>query len=256
MMLEATQHSQSSFVTLTYEDDQDAYSLDPKHLQDWLKRIRKDVEPMRLRFFGVGEYGDVSFRAHYHVALFGFPNCVFGSTRIRRNSCCYWCDSLRKTWGFGIVHSGILTGESAQYIAGYVTKKMTKVDDPRLGDRHPEFSRMSRQPGIGANFASNVAATLEQFNLDQSQDDVPVALRHGKKLLPLGRYLRDQVRVALGKEKGASEKAKAAYAIEMLSVQQAAKDQETGSKEILINKGRTSALSLEYMDKLKKKGTL
>ena len=68
IMLEAMCHGDNAFVTLTYEDD-NVRSLVPKDPQDWLKRIRKAVEPLRLRYYLVGEYGDISERPHYHVAL-------------------------------------------------------------------------------------------------------------------------------------------------------------------------------------------
>ena len=99
---------------------------------------------------------------------------------------------------------GSLTPESSQYIAGYVTKKMTFRDDPRLKGRHPEFSRMSLRPGIGATFVDEIASTLLTAGTDTGSSDVPSALRHGNRILPLGRYLRGRLRERLGHGKTAS----------------------------------------------------
>lgn len=197
MTLEMSQHSQSSFIGLTYSDDKypEDGSLSPRTLTLFLKRIRK-AHSLPLRFFGVGEYGGTTGRAHYHLALFGYPFCTFGGTRLHRNSCCYWCDLLRDTWGLGSVHSGPLTGDSALYLTGYIAKKWTKPDLPELFGRHPEFSRKSQ--GIGRGFVSNIAETIEKHNLHLSQPDVPAALRHGPKSQPLGRYLRFKLREHLG----------------------------------------------------------
>lgn len=76
---------------------------------------------------------------------------------------------------------------------------MTSKFDPRLEGRHPEFARMSRMPGLGYDALHEIASQLMAFNLDTSQTDVPSALRHGKKLLPLGRYLRRKLRTLVGK---------------------------------------------------------
>lgn len=211
IMLEASQHENNCFVTLTYSDDEMPHngSLRPKDLQDFLKRFRKAIEPSRIRFFACGEYGDLTWRPHYHLALFGYKNCRFGRSSysaITRN-CCEHCDLVRDSWGKGLVQVGSLTTDSAQYVAGYVTKKLSKADDPRLERMgqvlEPEFARQSRRPGIGVTALPEIASTLMEFNLDTSQSDVPVTLRHGSRQFPLGRTLRRKLRAQIGKEENA-----------------------------------------------------
>lgn len=77
---------------------------------------------------------------------------------------------------------------------------MTAQDDVRLAGRHPEFARMSLKPGIGFDGLHEIASQLMRFNLVDSQGDVPSALRHGSRLLPLGRYLRMNLRRMVGEE--------------------------------------------------------
>lgn len=195
-MLEAGDYEDNAFVTLTYADA--PRSLVPEHLRDWLKRIRGQVSPRRLRFFGVGEYGEQSWRPHYHVALFNYPSCAF--VGLNRGDCpCEACTVVRKTWGFGHVLVGRLERSSAQYVAGYVVKKLTCADDLRLCGRYPEFARMSLKPGIGANAMWDVASEMMRY-----EAEVPLRLNSGRTGWPLGRYLRNRLKEMTGRETGAT----------------------------------------------------
>jgi len=208
IMLEAMQYSENAFVTLTYSDDRlpDGNSLCPDHMRDYVKRLRWKYAPHRFRFYGVGEYGETTERPHYHLALFGLPQCERGITRVSRSGtpCCSVCQLHIETWGFGQVYLGTLTDQSAAYVSGYVVKKMTSDDDPRLDGRHPEFARMSNRPGIGAGMMDDMASTLMENRLEDIED-VPNALRHGKRILPLGRYLTRRLRTRIGRDANTPE---------------------------------------------------
>lgn len=209
IMLEAKEHSDNAFVTLTYSDEHlpKGGSLAPQDFKNWLKRFRKSIEPRRIRYYGVGEYGDETERPHYHVAIFGYPRCLYGLSRYdrERKDCCPVCDTVRDTWGRGHVYVGALETQSAQYVARYTTKKMTAPGDKRLKGRHPEFARMSTDGGIGLGAMHELASTFMTFNLEDSEADVPSALRHGNRLMPLGRYLRGKLRTMVGKDAKAPE---------------------------------------------------
>lgn len=209
-MLEATQHGENCFLTLTYNDDNlpDDKSLNPKHVQDFLKRLRRRIEPKKIRYFAVGEYGETTHRPHYHLVLFGHPTCEKGVTDRTRTGairCCDVCNSLQSDWPMGNIYNGCLETASAAYVSGYVTKKLTDPRDERLEGRHPEFARMSLRPGIGADFMDEFASSLLEFNL-HDLDDVPFALRHGTRTMPIGRYLQQRLRERVGKPKNAPEK--------------------------------------------------
>lgn len=203
LTLEALLHEFNSFVTLTYSekklplcsDGSKRSTLKPVDLTNFLKRLREAHKPLKFRYYAAGEYGDETWRPHYHLALFGYPPCVWGSTRFSGGGkrCCASCEGIERAWGNGRVQVARLDPASASYIAGYVTKKMTRWDDERLEGRHPEFARMSLRPGIGHGLMEAVAKAVEFHKL---KNDV-VTLRHGKQELPLGRYLVRRLRVLL-----------------------------------------------------------
>lgn len=209
LMLEAAEHGSNAFVTLTYSQENlplcatGLPTLAPEHVRNWLKRLRKKIDPHKVRFYLVGEYGDHTERPHYHVALFGFGRCCNGRTiRFRNRSmadqCCPNCRIIQSTWGLGDVDVGGLEEGSARYLCGYVLKKMTRYDDRRLHGRMPEFARMSLRPGIGQRSMHDIADVLLRYKLDQSETDVPGAIRRGSTIHPLGRYLRQQLRLMVG----------------------------------------------------------
>ena len=73
LMLEESVWELSCFATLTYDEMREPYdrSVNPKELVNFMKRLRRRMEPLKVRFYGVGEYGEESGRPHYHVCLFG-----------------------------------------------------------------------------------------------------------------------------------------------------------------------------------------
>lgn len=194
IMLESKLHASSSFLTLTYDDENlpSDYSVSPEEFSLFLKRFRKSLDQRKIRYFAVGEYGEQFARPHYHAALFGVgPECL---------------PQVHATWRKCDPRFATLTPlilERAQYLAGYVTKKMTDRKDPRLQGRHPQFARMSRQNGgIGVGYiktvAKNILTSPHAMEILELEGDVPQVLKTGGRTLPIGRYLRDNLRKEVG----------------------------------------------------------
>lgn len=205
IILESTLHSENCFVTLSYDDEHlpEGGNLEPRDLQLFMKRLRKEWEPRKIRFYGSGEYGEKGNRPHYHVILFGLPTCDRGRTdarhnfKQRRGACCAACSRMRDVWGNGHVYLGTVQPAVCHYVASYITK--ANFDEGRI----PPFARMSNRPGLGLGVMDDVASSLMEYGIEEQLLDVPMVLRHGKHIWPLGRYLR----VALRKRLGRSEKA-------------------------------------------------
>lgn len=195
--LESLCHEENAFVTLTYDDKHLPADggLEPKVVSDWLKRVRFAITPRRIRYFLVGEYGEETRRPHYHVSLFGLSG---RTDQIGSRTVHYGCSQLLwDTWGKGYVKTAEFNEVTAQYVAGYVVKKLTDVSDPRLRGLPPEFARMSTRPGLGAHAMEVIAAQLNGTHLD-NLGDVPHSLKVGSRTIPLGRYLLQKLRKNVG----------------------------------------------------------
>lgn len=258
IMLEGKLWPYNTMATLTYSDEnvprlEDGRGiLVVKHIQDWLKRIRKAYEPERLRYFACGEYGDNTWRPHYHVMLFNYPNCAYGTSRysVGKANCCSACDTVRDTWGFGNVMLCELSDSTSSYIAGYVTKKMTHADDPRLKGLTPEFSRMSLKPGIGADFMFEVASTLMEFNLEEKLVDVPSTLRHANRVMPLGRYLTQKLRTYVGKDEKAPQEILDKVKEELQPLRDAAFEGSRSFKKEIIAAADQAVMNMEARQRI------
>lgn len=161
------------FITLTYDDEHLPFqlacnfdtgeatffnsSLVPEHLSDFMKDLRRYYEYhydwQGIRFFGCGEYGEKFGRPHYHLIVFNMPPPPDLKPVEGRDSdyMYYRSDILSKIWDSGFVCLGECTFDTCAYVARYVLKKQLGKESERYyveRGRVPEFTRMSRKPGI------------------------------------------------------------------------------------------------------------
>ena len=197
-MLESMYWESNWFITFTYDDEHlpvgkmDLATLKAKDTQDFMKRLRKyysDRGHENVRFYLAGEYGDTTFRPHYHMLGFNLPiNDLFLYSRSLLGDCYYVSASLSKIWGKGFVVVAELTEQSASYTARYCMKKANKSIDYDAVGIEKEFVRMSRRPGIGYYYFID--------HLDEVYDDGKIYLPNGKTCAPF-RYF-DEKAQALG----------------------------------------------------------
>jgi len=151
---EAKTHEKNCFVTLTYNDENKPKdnSLCKRDLQLFIKRLRKEYGS-KIRFYGCGEYGEKNQRPHYHLCIFNHDFDDKYLWMVRDNVQLFRSPSLQKLWKYGFSTIGEVTFESAAYVARYVMKKVNggQAKDYYNG-RTPEFTNMSRRPGIGLQF--------------------------------------------------------------------------------------------------------
>lgn len=264
ILLEASEHASSAFITLTYNDDHlPPYgSLRPKDLQNWKKRLALTLKHSRLRFFACGEYGSKTGRPHYHAVIFNAPSCVRGRTdKFRRGAggtiCCPVCATYQKTWSLdgeeiGSVDVGMVEPRTASYIGGYIIKGKTNRLDGRLRGNEPEFSTKSLHPGLGANAIDALAKSFITQKL--SVLDIPSYVEFGGQKYPLGRYLTNRFRKTAGIDNATARAIRATYAKEkMLELREVAEIHSINLKEAYQKENAQKILNWKAKRKIKKR---
>lgn len=189
LLMESMEHPCCCFVTLTFDEEHlpaGGY-LEKRELQLFIKRLREKFSPTKIRYFAVGEYGDQTWRPHYHLILFGVSPTEH--------------QVIQSCWNLGFIQVGTAESASMQYITGYVLKKLTKITNPALKGKPPEFATMSKKPGIGFGVVDRIKTAFTTGpGSTILQESIPTLTQirvHGKKY-PLGRYLREKTMDALG----------------------------------------------------------
>lgn len=196
-------HADNSFITLTYDDQHlpQFGSLNKIHFQKFIKRFRKEIHPLKIRYYHCGEYGDGYKRPHYHALIFGydFPDKQLWSYGQGKDKL-YRSTQLERLWDKGHSSIGNVTIKSAAYCARYTLKKVRglrlKERDPKTDllpyqtidystgeiiDLQPEYTTMSTHPGIGRDW-------YEKYKSDVFPDDYVVV--NGRKK-PTPKYYRN-----------------------------------------------------------------
>lgn len=169
--LESLKYKENCFITLTYDElnvpknSNGINSLCKKDIQDFLKRLRYYVqknEKKLIRFFGVGEYGDTTFRPHAHLGIYNFiPKDLKFYKKSDTGIDMYNSPLLTKVWKRGFVVVQHMTYENSCYMARYTQKKAERLDYQyydRICDNlgvEREFKLTSRRPGIALDLDSD-----------------------------------------------------------------------------------------------------
>lgn len=207
MMLELETSKKAIFVTLTYNNDnlpvcQYDENGDPlygtlckRDCQLWLKRLRKKFEGVKVRFYLAGEYGETTLRPHYHAIVFGIglsdldDLCEHGTNEVGDRY--YISPTLSQTWSLGFVLVADVSWRTCAYVARYVTKKWTGAwsIDYAIRNCIPEFSLMSRKPGIGAEYLDSHPDCLDLQNINISTPEGGLKIHIPKYYLKKLNYL-------------------------------------------------------------------
>ncbi len=191
----------------------EALTLSKRDWQLFMKRLRKATDGLpgceNLRFFMCGEYGPKTLRPHYHAIIFGLhldDLVPFSQRQLGEKVYQYYLsNTLQDAWSvveyihgipsdeeevsscqkrqrvpIGHVLVGKVTWETCAYVARYVLKKRYG-SEAAVYDQfglQPEFTLMSRRPGIGRQWYDDHPDCYEYDFINLSTPD------GGKKVRP------------------------------------------------------------------------
>ncbi len=199
---EAQMHEENCFITLTFRQkanctpeqlakgqyEPENGSLRKEDFQKFMKRLRKSISPQKVRYYHCGEYGENTERGHHHAILFGYIPQDLTVFKEMEDGALFLSESVERVWGNGFVTVGEVSFQSAAYVSRYCMKKVTgklaqdhylRCDEDGVAYYlEPEYSTMSRKPGIGRSW-------YEKFKEDVwPSDEVPVPGRGVFKKVP------------------------------------------------------------------------
>lgn len=195
MMLELDIQKKAIFLTLTYDNEHAPWkqfyddgtpmfaSLDKIDCQLFMKRLRRHFEDKKIRFYLAGEYGSKTCRPHYHAIIYGLSLYDFTDLySVGRNELgqqYYSSKILEEIWNNGFILVADVSWSAMAYVSRYVTKKLSGDKAISYAERNviPEFSLMSRKPGIGAQYLEEHPDCLDYQNINLSAPEGGIKIR-------------------------------------------------------------------------------
>lgn len=177
MLHEKDYWNKSCFVTLTYDNNhipENGY-LRKDDLVMFLKRLRKAIEPEKLKYFACGEYGETYGRPHYHAIIFGVGYSVADRLLIYNK------------WSMGFVKVTEVNKKTCKYVAKYITKAMlgmSRAEKERLNGKPEPYQRCSH--GLGLRWLKANAERVGRSGISHKGRQVSVPRYYIDKLREAG----------------------------------------------------------------------
>lgn len=177
----AANDGKAIFVTLTYDPEHVPYavtdegelvgfSLCKRDLQLFFKRLRRRFADHQIRFYACGEMGAKTHRPHYHAIIFGLTLADFDDLSKRGvnelGHQYFTSPKFSSIWQNGFILMSEVSYKTCAYVARYCMKKAFAFSENEYCE--PEFSLMSRRPGIGKPYFENLLkdGKIEDFFSD------------------------------------------------------------------------------------------
>lgn len=128
------------FLTLTYSDENlnfvgDKATLEERDVQLFLKRFRKNTRS-RLKYYYCGEYGEKTYRPHYHMILY-----IDSLDHL---------EEIESCWGKGHVRVDMCNIKTIRYVLGYIDKSNGSKNYADRYNLSRPYQRVSK--GLGKDY--------------------------------------------------------------------------------------------------------
>ena len=122
LMNEASLHNENCFLTLTYnKQNLLSDSLVKRDFQLFMKRLRKAICPVKIKFFACGEYGARKKRPHFHCVIFGW--CPKDLQLYNKEQNLYGSKFVESIWQKGFISVGEVNNiQVVKYLTKYLQK--------------------------------------------------------------------------------------------------------------------------------------
>lgn len=172
LLYESHKSISNYFLTLTYDDEHTDGNVYKETCQIWLKLFRYYLKDVKLKYYLVSEYGEQTFRPHYHVLVFFRKIVTIEQIQI----------ALEKSWTRGNHYIGAVEQASIHYCTHHhITKGYTP------DGLNKTFTLMSRNPAIAKDYIENVGP-YHIGDISKSYVTFP-----GGQKLVLPRYLKEKL---------------------------------------------------------------
>lgn len=178
---EGLYHSESSFITLTYDPQFYPGELRDDHFREFYIKLHHylSYRNIEFRYFGCAEPGSKLGRWHFHFIIFGWvPNDLTFWKFTKNHEKLFLSETISKLWDYkGFISVGIANYITANYVARYTLKKLP-FDNAHL--------YYSLKPGIGYQYLEDHALEMLEHGVIYGQfgdmDYAPIPTYFEKKL--------------------------------------------------------------------------
>lgn len=173
-------------------------TLQPKDMELFIKRLRKKLAPLKIRYIYCGEYGTseaATKRPHYHILIYGILPTEIGENLDKcpivssdKQGIAVRTQFYDKLWGKGITalnKEPVLDDHAISYVTGYIRKKrLDRAEKKKYTDNYkiPPYQRQSQ--GIGRYWCDRHTDIItDNFCIPHNGTEKPVPRYYIKRIL-------------------------------------------------------------------------
>jgi len=198
-----------AFVTLTYNDEHlpEDRSVFKEEIQLYLKRLRERLKGRDIKYYAIGDYGELEKRAHYHLIIMNVDGADRADNlgRLKRKEAIIRTNDdwyhMHMAWGKGYtdIQRPRSTGGVGGYVANYLSKQSKAIEAAEKMGLAPPFRMMSKQLGL-RSVVLLATKFREDSNVKWPINYIEKVGTDGKIYKhSLGRYLRKKLHEVAGK---------------------------------------------------------
>lgn len=162
------------FFTLTYDEEHcpENREVVRDDITNFIRRLKRSQE-LEIRYLVVSEYGDTTYRPHYHGFIFNIDPKQKGLDNYQT--------FLQKVWDKGFVSTGLPSYSRFNYVVKYCLKPKSAFNTVA-----PPFMVCNRRPFIGYSFMSpQMVDTIKKNRI--------TLIKYHGYTRPLPRIYRDKI---------------------------------------------------------------